>query len=226
MVHITRRVAPTPLAPTDPGYEPDPRRMQVLFSDWTPKNLDAHEETVEVYSNCEEVELFLNGRSLGVKSLPPDASPRTWLVRFESGTLLAVARNRGRIVARDELRTAGTPARIVLTADRLRLASAWDDVSHITAKIVDKNGVLVPTANNLVSFDVKGPGIVAAVDNGDNSSHEKFQASQRRAYQGLSFAMIKAKASRGRITITASSPGLLSASVTLTAVARLDERNK
>ena len=226
MVHIARRVLPRPLAPTDPGYEPDPRRMQVLFSDWTPKNLDAHEETVEVYSNCEEVELFLNGRSLGVKSLPPDASPRTWLVRFESGTLLAVARNRGRIVARDELRTAGTPARIVLTADRLRLASAWDDVSHITAKIVDKNGVLVPTANNLVSFDVKGPGIVAAVDNGDNSSHEKFQASQRRAYQGLSFAMIKTKASRGRITITASSPGLLSASVTLTAVARLDERNK
>ena len=220
MVHITRRVAPTPLAPTDPGYEPDPRRIQVLFSDWTPRNLDAHEETVEVYSNCEEVELFLNGKSLGAKSLPPDASPRTWLVRFESGTLLAVAKNRGRIVARDELKTAGAPARIVLTADRTRVAPAWDDVVHLTAKIVDKNGVLVPTANNLVSFAVSGPGVVAAVDNGDNSSHEKFQASQRRAYQGLSFAMIKAKASRGRITITASAPGLASASVTLTAVAR------
>ena len=114
MVHITRRVAPTPLAPTDPGYEPDPRRIQVLFSDWTPKNLDAHEETVEVYSNCEEVELFLNGKSLGVKALPPDASPRTWPVRFESGTLLAVAKNRGRIVARDELRTAGPAAKILL----------------------------------------------------------------------------------------------------------------
>jgi beta-galactosidase len=217
MVHITRRVAPTPLAPTDPGYEPDPRRIQVLFSDWTPKNLDAHEETVEVYSNCEEVELFLNGKSLGTKPLSQDASPRTWLVPFESGTLLAVAKNRGRIVARDELKTAGPPARIELTADRSRLAHTWDDVTHLTAKIVDKNGVLVPTANNLVSFAVSGPGFVAAVDNGDNSSHEKFQASQRSAFQGLSFAMIKAKAPRGRITVIASSPGLVSASATVTA---------
>ena len=219
MVHITRRVAPTPLAPTDPGYEPDPRRIQVLFSDWTPKNLDVHEETVEVYSNCEEVELFLNGRSLGAKQLPSDASPRTWLVRFESGTLLAVAKNRGRIVARDELRTAGTPARIVLTADRKQIAPTWDDVVHLTAKIVDKDGVLVPTANNVVFFVVSGPGVIAAVDNGDNSSHERFQAPQRSAYQGLSFAMIKAKASRGRITITASARGLAGTSVTI-AVAR------
>ena len=78
--------------------------------------------------------------------------------------------------------------------------------------------MLVPTANNLLSFAVSGPGVVAAVDNGDNSSHEKFKASQRRAYQGLLLAMIKAKAPRGKITITASSPGLASASTTLTAV--------
>ncbi|HEX6045362.1 MAG TPA: glycoside hydrolase family 2 TIM barrel-domain containing protein [Pyrinomonadaceae bacterium] len=218
MVHITRRVAPSPLAPTDPGYEPDPRRIQVLFSDWTPKNLDAHEETVEVYSNCDEVELVLNGKSLGAKTLPTDASPRVWSVRFEPGTLLAVAKSGGRVVTRNELRTAGAPARILLTADRTRVAPVWDDVVHITAKIVDKNGVLVPTANSLVSFAARGPGVVAAVDNGDNSSHESFQASQRRAYQGLSLAVIKAKASRGRITITASSPGLASGSVTITAV--------
>ena len=218
MVHLTRRVAPRPLAPTDPGYEPDARRIQVLFSDWTPQNLDVHDETVEVYSNCDEVELFLNGKSLGAKPLPPDASPRTWTVRFEPGMLLAVAKDRGRVVARDELKTAGTPAKILVTADGARVAPVWDDVVHITAKIVDKNGVLVPTANNLVSFAVTGPGLVAAIDNGDNSSHEAFKASQRRAYQGLSFAMIKAKTSRGRITITASSPGLASSTITITAV--------
>ncbi len=201
------------------GYEPDPRRIQVLFSDWSPKNIDAHEETVEVYSNCEQVELFLNGKSLGAKPLPPDASPRTWSVRFEPGTLFAEAKSRGLIAAVHALRTAGAPARIELTADRTRLAHTWDDVVHLTAKIVDKYGVLVPTANNTVSFSVTGPGFVAAVDNGDNSSHERFQASQRRVYQGLSFAMIKAKAARGRITITATAPGLESASVTLTAAA-------
>ena len=220
MVHVTRRVAPRPLAPTDPGYEPDARRIQVLFSDWTPQKLDPHDETVEVYSNGDEVELFLNGKSLGVKSLPPDASPRTWTVRFASGTLLAVAKNRGRVVAKDELKTAGAPARIVLSADRTRVAPVWDDVVQITAKVVDENGVLVPTANNLVSFAVTGPGFVAAVDNGDNSSHEQFHASQRSAYQGRSFAMIKATTSRGRITITASSPSLASSSITITAVPR------
>lgn len=220
MVYITRRVAPRPVAPTDPGYEPDQRRIQVLFPDWTPRNLNAHEETVEVYSNCKEVELFLNGKSMGTKLLQADAAPRTWLVAFEIGSLLAVAKNGGKIVARHELKTAVAPARIVLRADRSSVAPAWDDVIYLTAKIVDRDGVLVPTANNLVSFEVGGPGVVAAVDNGDNSSHEKFQASQRRAYQGLSFAMIKAKAPRGRIRINASAPGLASASVTIRAVAR------
>ena len=220
MVHMTRRVAPVPLTPTDPGYEPDPRRRHVLFSDWTPRNLDAHEETVEVYSNCEEVELFLNGKSLGAKSLPSDASPRTWLIRFEPGELLAIAKNRDRIVARHELRTAGVPARIVLTTDVTGVVPVWNDLAHLTAEIVDDNGVLVPTANNLISFAITGPGIIAAVDNGDNSSHEKFQASQRRAYQGLAFAMIKAKPARGQITVTASAVGLGSSSVTITVIYR------
>lgn len=185
MVHITRRVAPPPVAPTDPGYEPAQRRVQVLFSDWTPRSLVTHVESVEAYSNCDEVELFLNGKSLGAKDLPPDASPRIWTVPFEPGSLKAIAKNRGKIVATHELRTAGKPAKIMLTTDRSRVAPSWDDVSYITAKIVDENGVLVPSAQDLVVFKVTGPGVVAAVDSGDNSSHEPFQASQRRAYQGL-----------------------------------------
>lgn len=218
MVYLTRRVAPQPVAPTDPGYEPDQRRVQVLFPDWTPRSFVVHDETVEVYSNCDEVELFLNGKSVGAKPLPPDASPRTWIIPFERGSLKAIAKNRGQIVATHELRTAGKPAKIILTADRSRVAPTWDDVSYITAKIVDENGVLVPNANDLVLFSVAGPGAVAAVDSGDNSSHEPFQASQRRAYQGLCFAMLKARAPRGRITITASACGLASAKVTIAAV--------
>jgi beta-galactosidase len=218
MVYITRRVAPQPVAPTDPGYEPDPRRAQVLFSDWNPRNSAAHDENVEVYSNCDEVELFLNGKSLGTRKLPGDASPRSWMVPFEPGALKAVARNAGQVVAAYELRTAGKPAKIVLTADRNRVAPNWDDVEYITAKVVDEYGVLVPSANDLVVFSVTGPGVVAAVDSGNNSSHEPFQASQRRAYQGLCFAMIKATNSSGQITITASAAGLASGSVTIRAV--------
>lgn len=217
MVFITRRVAPTALSPTDPGYQPDPQRrqQQVLFPDWTPKSLEPHNENVEIYSNCEMVELFLNGKSLGSKPRPADDSPRNWDVPFTAGTIKAVATNGGRIVATHELRTAGAPARIVLSADRNRLTNSWDDVSHVTVNVVDADGVLVPGADNLIEFTVTGPGFVAAVDNGDNSSHELFQANSRRVFQGECLAMIKTKASTGRVTITASSPGLRDSTITI-----------
>ncbi|MGH7783942.1 MAG: glycoside hydrolase family 2 protein, partial [Candidatus Binatia bacterium] len=90
MVYMARRVAPPVSSPTDPGYEvAEQKRTQTLFGDWTPKNHTAHEENVEVYSNCEEVELFLNGKSLGSKPKPADDSPRNWHVGFESGTIEA-----------------------------------------------------------------------------------------------------------------------------------------
>ena len=216
MVQITRRVAPTPLMPTDPGYEADQRRRQVLFSDWNPSNAAAHEENVEVYSNCEEVELFLNGKSLGVKALPRDASPRNWRVSFAPGSLKAVARNRGQVVATNELRTAGQPARIVLAVDRNRLTQSWDDVSYITATVLDDHGVPVPSANALISFKATGAGRVVAVDSGDNSSHESFQGVERRAFQGRCFAIIRANAAAGRVTVVASSPALVSASLAIT----------
>jgi beta-galactosidase len=219
MVFITRRIAPTALSPTDPGYEPDlQRRQQVLFADWTPADLTSHEEKVEIYSNCEQVELFLNGRSLGEKALPADASARIWTVPFAPGTLKAVGKNSGRLVAAYELRTAGKPAKIALVADENLLAPNWDDVVYVTATVVDENGVLVPNAGDLITFKTSGPGVVAAVDSGDNSSHELFQASQRRAYQGRCFAIIKATAAPGRITIGASASGLRSDSITINAV--------
>ncbi|HEV2860843.1 MAG TPA: glycoside hydrolase family 2 TIM barrel-domain containing protein [Pyrinomonadaceae bacterium] len=217
VVYAARRVAPTPLAPTDPGYGQPDRRPQVLFGDWTPRDLTPHEENVEVYSNAEQVELFLNGRSLGSKARPSDDAPRNWAVPFEPGTLRAVGSNGGRVVATHELKTAGRPARILLSADRARLAHAWDDVAHVEATVVDANGVVVPSASDLISFSVNGPARVAAVDNGDIASHEPFQTTRRRAYQGRCFAMLKATAPRGRATLTATAAGLAPASVTIEA---------
>ena len=236
MVYIARRVAPTPLAPTDPGYSPIPdRRPQVLFSDWTPSNLSAHQENVEVYSNCDEVELFLNGVSLGKQLRSADDSPRMWKVQYAPGALTAVAKNwesvdgyrGGRTpgatgdtkmllkVATYELRTAGSPAKILLTPDRNSLDPTWDDVVNVTATVVDANGVLIPNASDLIAFKVSGPGVIAAVDSGNNASHEPFQASERKAYQGRCFAMIKASGAKGRITLTASAPGLKGSSVSI-----------
>ena len=212
MVFLTRRLAPSALRPADPGYEPASqdvlRRPQVLFADWTPKDLQPHAETVEVYSNCKAVELFLNGKSLGVQALHPDASPQVWKVDFAPGTLKAIARNDGRVVATDELRTAGAPAKIRLTSNRQQLADDWDGVAFVRAAVVDRHGTRVPSAGNLIRFRISGPGVIAAVDNADNASHEPFQANERHAFEGECVAFIKASAASGRIVVTASSPGL------------------
>jgi beta-galactosidase len=220
MVHMVRRVAPRQAPPVDPGYEPAvpaaPRQAQMLASDWTPANAAAHTETVEVYSNCEEVELVLNGKSLGSKPHPANDAARVWSVPFEPGTIRAIGQNKGKIVATHELRTAGQPTKIVLVTDRSKLAPNWDDVVYVTASVVDENGVLAPGADQLVAFRAAGPGVIAAVDSGSNVSHEPFQASERHAYQGQCLAIVKASGA-GKITVTASSPGLAAATVTIEA---------
>jgi beta-galactosidase len=217
MVFITRRIATNSAGPTDPGYEPAQqdalRRPQVRFPNWTPKNSQPHDENVEVYSNCRDVELFLNGKSLGTKALNADASPRIWKVAYAPGTLKAVARNNGRVVATDELRTAGAPAKIVLTANRDQLPSDWNEVTFVRATVMDAHGVLVPSATNLITFKVSGPGMIAAMDNADNASHEPFQASERHAFQGRCVAFVKASVSSGKMVVTASAPGLKSGKV-------------
>ena len=216
MVYIARRVAPATASPTDPGYEvAEQKRTQTLFGDWTPKNLGPHEENAEIYSNCDEVELFLNGKSLGSKPKPADDSPRNWKVNFESGTIKAVGKNGGKVVADFELKTAGKPARLILSADKTKIASDWNDVVHVSATVVDANGVVVPSANDLISFETIGSGVVAAVDSADNADHDPFQAKQRRAFQGRCFALIKANKTTGRITVAADAPGLAGAKITI-----------
>jgi beta-galactosidase len=218
MVHIVRRVAPERDTPADPGFDPLTRRQQE-FSDWTPHDSAPHEENVEVYSNCQEVELLLNGKSLGSQMLPADASPRAWKVPHEPGTLRAVAKNNNRVAATHELRTAGPPVRIVLRTDRAQLTADWNDVSYVTATIADTNGVLVPNATDLITFKISGPGIIAAVDSGDNASHEPFRGDSRHAYAGQCIAIVKAIASSGAISLRASAPGRAEGTITLQPVA-------
>ena len=215
MVAIARRLAATEAMPTDPGYAAEERHAQVLFSDWTPANTNAHTENVEVYSNCKQVELFLNGQSLGSLPINADASPRNWQVPYAPGVLRAVGSNDGAAVATNELRTAGAPAKIVLAASTERLTRDWNDVAEVRARIADENGVEIPRANDLITFKVTGPGAVAAVDNGDNASHEAFQTNARYAFQGECVAYVKATGTHGRITVTASAPGLIDGSLTI-----------
>jgi beta-galactosidase len=187
-------------------------------ANWTPTDFDTYDDAkVQVYSNCDEVELFLNGKSLGTKPKPADDAPRAWDVTFAKGTLRAVARNKGQEVATDELKTAGPPARIVLSTDRPRVANDWDDVAYLTARVVDANGVLCPNADQQLTFSASGPGAVVAVDNGNLASHEAYQALTRHVYQGQCIAIVKANADSGRLVLRASAPGLTDGTLTLEA---------
>jgi beta-galactosidase len=214
MVHMVRRLGATGETPADPGFNPLMRR-QVEFSDWTPQNREPHEEEVEIYSNCEEVELFLNGKSLGAKTLPADASPRSWQVSFAPGVIKAVGKNHGRSVANHQLRTAGPAAKLLLSKEHGRLTPVWDDVCYVKATVVDSDDIPVPDADSLITFSLMGPGFIAAVDSGDNASHEPFQGSQRHAFHGTCFAILKASAAKGQLKLTASAPGLKPGSVAI-----------
>lgn len=189
-----------------------------LINDWSPADVDTYDEAnVQVYSNCEEVELFLNDKSLGAKTRPADDAPRIWKITFERGTLKAVAKNKGAVVAIQELETAGEPAKVLLTADKNTLANNWDDVVFVKASVVDSKGIKIMRADHLFTFKISGPGIIAAVDNGNTSSHESYRGNQRQAYLGDAYALIKAIGSKGVITITASAPGLGESTITIEA---------
>jgi hypothetical protein len=206
---LARRVSQ--INPAQSADEPE----TVLLADWTPDTLKPHTENVEAYSNCKEVELFLNGKSFGRKTSLAGAPPRDWRVPFTPGTVKAIARERGRPLATNELRTAGAPWRVVLTADRQDLAPVWDDVATVRAAVVDAKGTTVPGASPLISFQVAGPAVVAAVDNADNASHELFETNSRHAFQGRCVAYLRAGADSGRITVTAKAEGLKPGSVVL-----------
>jgi beta-galactosidase len=216
MVFVARQVALKREEAPEDSDTPQRNRRPALFPDWSPANLQPHDEIVEVYSNCKEVELFLNGQSFGAMPVNADASPRNWHVPFAPGILKVVARNNGKIVATGELRTAGKPAKIVLSTETKKLSPGWDNVALVRAKIVDAKGIEIPRADNLVSFRISGPGVIAAVDNADNSSHEPFQAAERQAFHGECVAFVKATGSPGKIVLTATASGLTADSVAIT----------
>lgn len=185
-------------------------------ANWTPVDAGTYDDArVQVYSNCDEVELFLNGKSLGSKVKPADDSPRSWEVTFETGILKATGRNKGIEAASEELKTAGIPARIILTSDKPKITLNQDDISYVTARVVDADGITCPNADKLISFTVSESGLISAVDNGDNNSHEAYQAAERHVFNGQCIAIIKAKAASGKIIVRASSPELASGSVTI-----------
>lgn len=185
-------------------------------SNWTPTDFDTYDVAkVEVYSNCDEVELFLNDVSQGSKSKPKNDSPRNWELSFEKGTIRAVGKNKGKEVASETHKTAGEPYQIILEAEQSSISSDWNDVVYVNAKVVDKEGVLCPNASKMITFNVSPNADLIAVDNGNIMSHEKYKANNRLSFKGRCQAIIRAKALSGLVELTATSPELKAARVTI-----------
>jgi len=163
---------------------------------------------------------------LGTQKLHADASAISFQVPFEPGTLKAVASTGGKVVASEELKTAGKPARIEFTADSPEkpLTPDWNDVRYVTATLVDANGTRIPDSRTEVHFETSGPGSVIAVDSGNMSNHESFQATERQLYDGTAVAILRATGTAGPIKVTVSAEGVPTASLTL-ATAPVDKED-
>jgi len=170
---------------------------------------------VWAYFNSDEVELFLNGKSLGTRRKIGDELHVVWRVPYQPGTLKAVSRKNGKVVLTEEVRTAEQPARLVLLPDRKIIKADGRDLSFVTVKVVDRNGALVPRADNLVNFKLTGEGFIAGVDNGSEISHESFKANHRKAFHGLCLAVIQSKEKASKIVLRATAVGLAPASVVI-----------
>jgi alpha-D-xyloside xylohydrolase len=169
------------------------------------------------YNRADEVELFINDVSQGVKKKEDGVFHVCWRVVYEPGTVKIVARERGEEVMRKEIHTAGRPARIRLIPDRSAIQADGTDLSFVTVEVADAKGNLCPLADNLINFSVEGNAFIAGVDNGSQTSLESFKAPYRKAFHGKCLVVLRSDGKKGNIRLTASSDGLQSANIRLKA---------
>ena len=210
--------------------------MLHVFPHWNWKGHEGRILPVYCYTNCDSVELFVNGKSYGIKGYGlllegmrdrygvqtnPGRIRTTsdlhlaWDITYEPGTLRAVGTKGGQIVASEEVVTTGEPAGIEVQSDKATLDADGRDIAHLTVKIVDEQGRMVPTAGNSLKFSVTGAAQLIGVDNGSMSIEEAFKTDARKAYNGLALAILQSTRNPGPIDVTVSSEGLPNRSIKL-----------
>ncbi|MFT3844235.1 MAG: glycoside hydrolase family 2 TIM barrel-domain containing protein [Lacibacter sp.] len=204
-----------------------PKDVYYMYqSEWTSKpvlHLFPHwnwsaGDTVDVwsyYNNADEVELFLNGKSLGKRSKTDTTVHVSWKVAFEPGTLKAVSRKNGKTVLTKEMKTTGTPVRIELITDKKIVSSVSKDLAFVTVRLLDKNGHVVPDADQLIEFTVTGNGFLAGTDNGFQADTVSLKSKFRKTWKGLALAIVQPGKKQGNITVMAKSAGLKEAVIML-----------
>lgn len=189
-----------------------------LLPHWNWPGKEGTNIDVWCYANCAQVELFLNGQSLGRKPMPHNLHAE-WQVPYAPGILSAKGYDKdGTVVSATQVETTGTPASVELEPDRSTIDANGEDISIITVSVHDFPGRVVPTSSNLVHFSIEGPGKIIGVGNGDPSCHEPDQyASQsdykRSVFNGLAQIIVQSEKAQGQIVLTATSDGLQAAKI-------------
>lgn len=181
--------------------------MVHILPHWNWAGKEGKSIPVWTYSNADEVELFLNGKSLGAK-LNKGQMNLAWDVPYEPGTLKAVAKNGDKIVAEKVIETALKPAKIQVLVDKNRIQANGESCVHLEVNILDKKGRFVPNANNLVSFKINGPATNIGVDNGDPLDLASTKLNQRKAFNGKCLIILQSQNKAGKVRIEVSSEGL------------------
>jgi beta-galactosidase len=175
--------------------------------------------SVNAFTNCEEVELFFNNISLGVKRLS-DAVNRviTWEIPFKPGTLKAVAKIKGYVAASCELKTTGTPTRIIARADTGLLKADRTDIIRVFVNIADDEGNTVYSAENEITCDVSGPVKIIGMEDANPVNIEDYKDNKQKAFHGRLLVYLQSIASQGKARITLSSAGLKSSSLEINVI--------
>lgn len=168
---------------------------------------------VLAWSNQEQVELFLNGKSLGAKEVPYDQHAQ-WEVPFASGELMAKAMSNGKIVATDKIETAGEPKKIELTVDRTSLHANAEDAVVVQVSLLDEKGRIVPNNDRRITFKANGGGRILGVSNGNPADHDPDKGTERMTFHGRCVAILEAGREAGKVEFTATSAGLATQTVT------------
>ena len=185
---------------------------------WSWAGQEGKELQVEVYSGAEKVRLFLNGKLIGEKPTGREQEFKaTFSVPYMPGTLKAVGMRGDRAVAESVLTTADSAAGLRVTADRTVVQADGQDLSFLVVEAVDAAGQPQPHAEQEVQFSISGPGVLAAVGNGDGQDDAAYQSDRRKLFQGRALVVVRASGQSGRITVTARTPGLREGSVTIEA---------
>jgi beta-galactosidase len=208
--------------------------MLHLAPHWNWRGKEGQVIPVMAYTNCDSVELFLNGKSFGTKALQfprpgnsgawnrydlPPVGITTgdlhlmWDVPYEPGTLKAVGRKNGKMVLEEVIQTTAEPSSIRLSADRTVIDADTRDVVHIKLELIDKNGLAVPDANNTIEIVVQGAGNLIGFDNGNPADHTSMKSSKKEAFNGLALCVVQSSDKPGTIQISARSSGLKEARI-------------